>query len=82
MLCLYLIALSYAFIILFSGTTSPVISVLPQNTVNRTPAATKEPTPVIANVISLSSSPNAQPGVLGNTILQGEGSLFFKVTFS
>ncbi|XP_057210105.1 zinc finger MYM-type protein 4 isoform X1 [Triplophysa rosa] len=53
------------------GTTSPVIPILPQNTVNRTPAATKEATPVIANVISLSSAPNAQPGVLGNTILQG-----------
>lgn len=60
----------------FLGTTSPVLSILPQNTVTRTPAATTEATPVIANVISLSSAPNGQPGILGNAILQGDKPFF------
>ncbi|XP_051527037.1 zinc finger MYM-type protein 4-like isoform X2 [Myxocyprinus asiaticus] len=51
--------------------TTPVPPVVPQSTVNRTSQSTKEATPVIANVISLSSAPNGQPGILGNTVLQG-----------
>uniref|UniRef100_A0A671S4Q0 Zinc finger MYM-type protein 4-like n=1 Tax=Sinocyclocheilus anshuiensis TaxID=1608454 RepID=A0A671S4Q0_9TELE len=47
--------------------TSPAPSPGPQSTVNRTSLKTKEATPVIASVISLSSG---QPGVLGNSVLQ------------
>uniref|UniRef100_A0A8C2ETJ1 Zinc finger, MYM-type 4 n=1 Tax=Cyprinus carpio TaxID=7962 RepID=A0A8C2ETJ1_CYPCA len=49
--------------------TSPAPSPGPQITVNRT-SLTKEATPVIANVISLSSASSGQPGVLGNSVLQ------------
>ncbi|XP_067268327.1 zinc finger MYM-type protein 4 [Chanodichthys erythropterus] len=51
--------------------TSPAPSPAPQSTVNRTSLMTKEATPVIANVISLSSASNGQPCVLGNSVLQG-----------
>ncbi|KAF4100382.1 zinc finger MYM-type protein 4 isoform X3 [Onychostoma macrolepis] len=50
--------------------TSPAPSPGPQATVNHTPLVTKEATPVIASVISLSSVSNGQPGVLGNSVLQ------------
>ncbi|XP_077052167.1 zinc finger MYM-type protein 4-like isoform X2 [Siphateles boraxobius] len=51
--------------------TSPAPSPAPQATVNRTSLITKEATPVIANVISLSSASNGQPCVVGNSVLQG-----------
>ncbi|XP_067282641.1 zinc finger MYM-type protein 4 isoform X2 [Pseudorasbora parva] len=57
-----------------SGTSpapSPALSPAPQSTVNRTSLTTKEATPVIANVISLSSASNGQPCILGNSVLQG-----------
>ncbi|XP_055076574.2 zinc finger MYM-type protein 4 isoform X2 [Misgurnus anguillicaudatus] len=50
--------------------TPPVVSVLPQNTVNLTPVGSKDATPVIAKVISLSGATNGQPGAVGNTALQ------------
>ncbi|XP_042601381.1 zinc finger MYM-type protein 4 isoform X1 [Cyprinus carpio] len=50
--------------------TSPAPSPGPQTTVNHTPLVTKEATPVIASVISLSSASNGQPGVLGSSVLQ------------
>ncbi|XP_073668893.1 zinc finger MYM-type protein 4-like isoform X5 [Paramisgurnus dabryanus] len=50
--------------------TPPVVSVLPQNTVNLTPVGSKDATPVIAKVISLSGATNGQPGAVGNTTLQ------------
>ncbi|KAK7125022.1 hypothetical protein R3I94_019167 [Phoxinus phoxinus] len=50
---------------------SPAPSPAPQATVNRTSLIPKEATPVIANVISLSSASNGQPCVLGNSVLQG-----------
>uniref|UniRef100_A0A672RLJ2 Zinc finger, MYM-type 4 n=1 Tax=Sinocyclocheilus grahami TaxID=75366 RepID=A0A672RLJ2_SINGR len=50
--------------------TSPAPSPGPQSTVNRTSLITKEATPVIASVISLSSASSGQPGVLGNSVLQ------------
>uniref|UniRef100_A0A673G9F5 Zinc finger MYM-type protein 4-like n=1 Tax=Sinocyclocheilus rhinocerous TaxID=307959 RepID=A0A673G9F5_9TELE len=51
--------------------TGPAPSPGPQSTVNRTSLITKEATPVIASVISLSSASSGQPGVLGNSVLQG-----------
>uniref|UniRef100_A0A672KS49 Zinc finger MYM-type protein 4-like n=1 Tax=Sinocyclocheilus grahami TaxID=75366 RepID=A0A672KS49_SINGR len=50
--------------------TSPAPSPGPQTTVNHTPLVTKEATPVIASIMSLSSVSNGQPGVLGNRVLQ------------
>uniref|UniRef100_A0A671S2Q1 Zinc finger MYM-type protein 4-like n=1 Tax=Sinocyclocheilus anshuiensis TaxID=1608454 RepID=A0A671S2Q1_9TELE len=49
--------------------TSPAPSPGPQSTVNRTSLKTKEATPVIASVISLSSG---QPGVLGNSVYKNQ----------
>lgn len=43
---------------------TPVSSAVPQST--------KEGTPVIANVVSLSSASNKEPGVLGNTDPKGD----------
>ncbi|XP_043073787.1 zinc finger MYM-type protein 4-like [Puntigrus tetrazona] len=54
--------------------TSPSLSPSPQSTVNHTPLVTKEATPVIASVISLSSASNGQPGVLGNSVLQASAA--------
>ncbi|XP_026087332.1 zinc finger MYM-type protein 4-like isoform X1 [Carassius auratus] len=50
--------------------TRPAQSPGPQNTVNRTSLITKEATPVIAGVLSLSGASSGQPGVLGNSGLQ------------
>uniref|UniRef100_A0A673H2X6 Zinc finger MYM-type containing 4 n=1 Tax=Sinocyclocheilus rhinocerous TaxID=307959 RepID=A0A673H2X6_9TELE len=50
--------------------TSPAPSPGPQTPVNHTPLVTKEATPVIASIISLSNVSNGQPGVLGNSVLQ------------
>uniref|UniRef100_A0A671RK13 Zinc finger MYM-type protein 4-like n=1 Tax=Sinocyclocheilus anshuiensis TaxID=1608454 RepID=A0A671RK13_9TELE len=47
--------------------TFPAPSPGPQTTVNHTPLVTKEATPVIASIISLSGVSNGQPGVLGNS---------------
>ncbi|KAK3525450.1 hypothetical protein QTP86_031539 [Hemibagrus guttatus] len=61
---------------LTQGSTVP-ISIAPATHSTTTNKATlpslvpKEATPVIANVISLSSATNGQPNVLGNTALQG-----------
>ncbi|KAI4904991.1 hypothetical protein NFI96_017072 [Prochilodus magdalenae] len=44
---------------------------VPNTMATQTALATKEATPVIANVISLSNATNGQPSVLGSTALQG-----------
>ncbi|XP_066530244.1 zinc finger MYM-type protein 4 isoform X2 [Hoplias malabaricus] len=50
---------------------APVLQTTVPNTTTQTSLVTKEATPVIANVISLSNNTNGQPNVLGSTALQG-----------